>query len=505
MLREPGAVLLVSCYELGHQPLALASPLGFLRAAGFAPAALDLAIEPLDPERVQRARFVGISVPMHTALRLGVRAAERIRQLNPECHLCFYGLYATLNAGYLLAHVADSVIGGEFEGRLVELVTELDCGTAGQRDGEIRGDRARRSGGERGRGIPPKTAAAPPESCQAGTRSVPAWHDSPSRARSSLALEKLAFVVPVREGLPGLERYAHLERDGQRVPAAYVEASRGCKHLCRHCPIPPVYGGRFFVVPVEVVLTDAAAQVAAGARHVTFGDPDFLNGPGHALRVARALHARFPDVTFDFTAKVEHLVRHRELLPEFARLGCVFLVSAVESLSDVVLEHLAKGHTREQALEAFAACREAGIALRPSLVAFTPWTRLTDYLDLLEVLLAERLVDQVDPVQYSIRLLVPPGSLLLESPALRPYLGELDQAGFHYRWTHPDPRMDRLHAEVTARVAAAAEAGEEPRQTFAAVRELAYRAAGTAAPPAPGWLHEPADARPPRLTESWFC
>ncbi len=77
-LRSPGAVLLVSCYELGHQPLGAAMPLGFLTAAGFAPSATDISVEDFDPAKVQRARFVGISVYMHTALRLGVRVAQRV-------------------------------------------------------------------------------------------------------------------------------------------------------------------------------------------------------------------------------------------------------------------------------------------------------------------------------------------------------------------------------------------------------------------------------------------
>lgn len=70
---------------------------------------------------------------------------------------------------------------------------------------------------------------------------------------------------------------------------------------------------------------------------------DFLNGPGHALKPVRALHAQFPDLSYDFTAKIEHLLRHRERVPEFAATGCVFVVSAVESLSDVVLANLEKG------------------------------------------------------------------------------------------------------------------------------------------------------------------
>src|SRR5215470_9124597 len=99
-LRSPGAVLLISCYELGHQPLGVALPLAFLERAGFAPAVLDIAVEPFDPEKVARASLIAISVPMHTALRLGVRVAERVREIQPAARICFYGLYAALNADY---------------------------------------------------------------------------------------------------------------------------------------------------------------------------------------------------------------------------------------------------------------------------------------------------------------------------------------------------------------------------------------------------------------------
>src|SRR5262245_46031443 len=101
-MRERGQILLVACYELGHQPLAVAWPAAFLERAGYAPAVLDLSVEPLDAETAARARLVAISVPMHTALRLGVLAAERIRALNPTAHICFYGHYAILNAAELL-------------------------------------------------------------------------------------------------------------------------------------------------------------------------------------------------------------------------------------------------------------------------------------------------------------------------------------------------------------------------------------------------------------------
>jgi radical SAM superfamily enzyme YgiQ (UPF0313 family) len=455
-VRAPGDILLVACYELGHQPLAVAWPTAFLERAGYRPAVLDLSVEPFDTEKVARARLIAISVPMHTALRLGVVVAERVRAVNPAAHVCFYGLYAALNRDELLAGPADSVLAGEVEATLVDLVRQLDASPAARGEGDAR-----------------------------------------------VALARLDFPVPSRAALPALEQYAHVERDGRRDLAAYVEASRGCKHHCRHCPIPAVYGGRFFVVPVETVLADVRQQVAAGATHVTFGDPDFLNGPRHALAVARAVHAEFPQLTFDFTAKIEHLLGERAHLPELAALGCLFIVSAAESLDDRVLAILAKGHTRVDIEAALAATRAADIGLRPTWVAFTPWTTLEGYGAWLDFLAAENLVDSVDPVQYGIRLLVPPGSLLLGHPDLAPYLGGLVPGGFHHRWRHPDPRVDHLADEVAAAVAAAAERDEDPGVTFDRVRALAARAAG-APPPAPLML--PARRpRAPRLTEPWFC
>ena len=455
-MKEPGAILLVACYELGHQPLAVAWPAAFLERHGYTPDVMDVSVEPIDSAKVARARLAAISVPMHTALRLGVGIAERIRKVNPGCHVCFYGLYAALNAEWLLATCADSVLAGELEPELVALASRLE------------------------RGEPVDGVAAP-------------------------RLAKLDFPVPRRNALPDLTKYARLERDGRLELTGYVEGSRGCKHQCRHCPIPPVYGGRFFVVPQDVVLADVRQLVAAGARHITFGDPDFLNGPGHAMALARAVHAEFPDVSFDVTAKVEHLLRHRRLLSELATLGCAFVVTAVESLSDTVLGHLAKGHTRADFVEVLGLARATSLVLRPTWVPFTPWTTLEDYREMLDFIARERLVDHIDPVQFSIRLLVPPGSLLLEHEGMRPYLGELVQDAFHYHWTHPDPRMDRLHAEVGDAVAKGADGKHDAQVTFARIVALAAAAAGASSDALTTVEAHPNRSRPPRLTEPWFC
>jgi radical SAM superfamily enzyme YgiQ (UPF0313 family) len=456
-LREPGAILLVSTYELGHQPHGIALPKAFLERAGFRPAALDVSVEPLDPSRIRRARLVAISVPMHTALRLGLEVAARVRAERPDAALAFHGLYAPLNADLLVSRGASAVLGGECEEDLAAFARALEEGSPL--------DRFVQRGG----------AAAP--------------------------RRRLDMPVPSRDGLPPLTRYARLEgADGRTRVAGYAEASRGCKHLCRHCPIPPVYRGRFVAVPVETVLEDVARQVAAGAEHVTFGDPDFLNGPTHALRLSRALHARFPALSFDFTAKVEHVVREPGAVAELARSGAVFVTSAVESLSDLVLGRLAKGHTRADALAAFAICADAGLALRPSLVPFTPWSTLDDLLDLLDTFEAGGWLPQVDPVQLSIRLLVPPGSLLEGDPEIA--FEGLDPAALTWRWRHPDPRMDLLQPRVAAAVEDGAARAEEPLATISRVRALALAAAGR---PHVHVEVRPDPRRVPRLTESWFC
>jgi hypothetical protein len=311
--------------------------------------------------------------------------------------------------------------------------------------------------------------------------------------------------VPARRDLLPLARYARFDPgDGPERPAGYTEASRGCLHLCRHCPIPPVYNGRFFVVPQEIVLADVRQQVRAGAEHLTFGDPDFLNGPRHSLAILRALHAEFPALTFDITCKVEHILRERQRWPELASLGVRFVVSAVESLSPAVLELLQKGHTPQDVESAVLLLREAGIALRPSLVAFTPLTTLADYLELLAFADRHQLHDHIDPVQFTIRLLVPPGSYLLQCAEFLPYLGPLDQSRLSYPWQHPDPRMDQLHQQVVSRVQDGVARKEDPRQTLGALFELA-RALDRTEPAALLLRSRATASKAPRLTEPWFC
>ena len=447
-------VVLLSPYELGRQPFGLAEPARWLDDAGFHVRCCDLAIERLPVDALAGAAVVAIYLPMHTATRIAFEVLPRIRALAPHAAMCAYGLYAPVNARGLRRLGVDTIIGGEYEPHLLALAERV-------RTGESRP----------ALGVVGETA-------------------------------KIAFRLPLRDGLPSLDRYAGLVMpDGTSRVLGFAEASRGCKHLCRHCPVVPVYEGRFRIVPVGVVLADIAQQVAMGARHISFGDPDFLNGPTHALRVARALHDAFPELTYDVTVKVEHIVRYPGHIKTLAGTGCLFLISAVESIEDEILARLAKGHTAADFERAVAIARAAGLHLTPTFVPFTPWTTIEGYRTLLERLVALRLVESVPAVQLSIRLLVPAGSHLFEIDGFAHLVDAFDDDMLGYPWRHPDPAVDALQARIQSLAEDAADRMEPRRVTF----ERIWRC-----------VHEALDVEPPALasdvgvpvpmhSEPWYC
>jgi hypothetical protein len=288
--------------------------------------------------------------------------------------------------------------------------------------------------------------------------------------------------------------------DGSTRIVGSTDATRGCKHLCRHCPIVPVYRGRFHAIPVDAVLADIRQQVAAGAQHLSFGDPDFLNGPTHARRIVERLAAEFPGLTYDVTIKIEHLLKHASLLPTLAKTGCIFVTSAVESIDDEVLRHLAKGHTRADFVAAVHLCRDTGLALAPTFVPFTPWTTLEGYHELLQTIEELEIVEQVAPIQLAIRLLITNGSLLLELPDIQHVVAEFDPASLTWPWRHPDSRVDTLQQQVMARV------GNNPRarrdEMFEAIWNLSAGTPSIEAITRPRRLPQ----RPvPILSENWYC
>ncbi len=457
-------VVLVSTYDLGHQPFGLASPSAWLKQLGVSVATVDLAVQPLAQKTIAPADLIAFHVPMHTATRIAARVIPRVREMNPNAHICVYGLYAPVNESFLRGLGVQTVLGGEFEAGLVALVRRLSAG---------------------------------------GEPGVNALQSEPV-----VSLARQTFLVPDRSGLPVLSRYAYLNlSDGGRRTVGYTEASRGCKHLCRHCPIVPVYEGRFRIVQREVVLEDVRSQVNAGARHITFGDPDFFNGPKHAAALIQEFHSEFPEITYDVTIKVEHLLTHAHLLPALRDTGCLFVTTAVESFDDRVLEIFDKRHAREDFRRVVARFREIGLALNPTFVSFTPWTSLDSYRDFLAEIAELGLVENISPIQYAIRLLIPMGSKLLELTEVRRFVGRFDGAALCYPWAHSDQRVDRLYQDVLSLVKKGQCQGRNRRQTFLEVWKRANQENESTA----AGLRElrlddvPARATIPYLSEPWFC
>lgn len=440
-------IALIATYELGRQPFGLASPAAWLAAEGHQVACIDLSVENLPENRLRGADLVAFHLPMHTATRLAVPVIQKIRQLNPRAHLCCFGLYAPLTETYLRKLGIGAIFGGEFEQALVNLAARLE-----RRESEL-------------------------------------------RTEPLISIDRLQFLVPDRSSLPALNHYSKLRVNGIARVAGYTEASRGCKHRCRHCPIVPVYNGQFRIVQADVVLEDVRRQVAAGAEHISFGDPDFLNGPTHAVRIIEALHREFPLLTYDATIKIEHLRTHRRLLPILKETGCLFVTTAVESVDDAVLHKLEKGHTRADFIQVAHDFRETGLILSPTFIPFTPWTSIESYRDLLAAIDDLDLVEHVSPIQLALRLLIPAGSRMLELDEVRSVLAGYDEPALLHGWKHPDPAIDSL----AGRALKIASGPGSRREIFTRFWELVYDQR----------FHEPLDLTPrtviPYMDEPWYC
>jgi radical SAM superfamily enzyme YgiQ (UPF0313 family) len=496
-------VVLVSTYDMGRQPFGLASPAAWLRGAGHDVTCVDLTRSKLSEDLVQRAALVAFYLPMHTATRLALAVMDRVRALNPAVHICAYGLYAPLNADILREHGVQTILGPEFEEDLVLLARpegrapRVDAPRVDAPLAAIVGPAVDPTTAGESPLAPSALAPSPVGPFPLGSSPV---GPSPVRPTFRSGIGRVAFITPDRSDLPPLAKYASLQVGADRKVVGYTEATRGCKHRCRHCPIVPVYDGRFRAVPIDVVMADIRGQVAAGAQHITFGDPDFFNGPTHALAIVEGLAREFPGTSYDVTIKVEHLRQQAAALPRLRDTGCAFVTTAVESFDDEVLEKLEKGHTHADFVEVVRHCQSIGLALSPTFVAFTPWTTVEGYCSQLREIERLGLLPAISPIQYAIRLLIPQGSRMLELEQVRARIQRFDPGSLTHVWHHADPRVDALQQQLEQLVGSRLSA---PRNdVFARVWDLAHEAAGLL-PPA----REPLLSRAavPYLNEPWYC
>ena len=449
-------VVLISPYDLGRQPFALAEPAAVFGKAGYEVRCLDLSQQKLTAEVLTPAGVVFIYLSMLTATRIATEAMPRIKKMAPGARIAVFGWYAPVNEKFLRELGVDAVFGGESEQDML-----------------------------------------------AYTDSMAKKDSHPARSEAVVSLNRIDFMVPDRTSLPALDKYAQLIMpDESRHIMGFTETTRGCKHLCRHCPVVPVYKGRFYAIPADIVLEDIRQQVAQGARHISFGDPDFLNGPRHARRIIEAMHKEFPLLTYDAVIKIEHLMKFPDYLPFLRDSGCILVTTAVESVDDKILEYLDKGHTAEEFEQVVGLMSEHNIALAPTFIPFTPWTTISNYIQLLDKIAELKLIMSVNPVQLSLRLLIPSGSRILELPKEQTCITEFNPASLGYTWVHRDPEIDALQENIRHWTEKAEIDGLSRLQIFNGIRRIALKAVGRNAVDV---TEKHCGNTVPTHSESWYC
>lgn len=402
-------VLLASTFEGGYQPITVASAATPLREAGHDVEVLDTYVHGVDEDRLRWAELVAISLPIFDSVQSGLELSRLTRELNPGAHRAFFGQHATIHAYRLVGEHCESSIAGEWEQPLVGLAARV----AGDAVVELPG--------------------------------VVDFVPIAAVGRPRHLINRRGIRVPSRELLPPLEKYPQAQIDsllGSPQIVGSTEITRGCHHRCLYCSVFAAYDGKVVLVPDDVVVQDVENQVRMGMTHLTFIDADFINAKHYGVRILRRLHERFPNLTYDFTTRVDHVLENREAVAEMRGLGVRFITSALEFPAQKVLDALDKEVTVEQIEEAIGFLRDVGILLNPTFIMFNPWIQLEDLVTFHDFCARTGLDALIDPIQYETRLYLYKGSPLLDLPAVRAL--DLTEHDFHYDWRHSDPRVDEL-------------------------------------------------------------
>ncbi|MDP5275945.1 arsinothricin biosynthesis radical SAM protein ArsL [Chengkuizengella axinellae] len=406
-------ILLVSTFEGGFQPTTIATAATPLMKEGFNVSVLDTYVDGIIEEKFQGKEIIAISVPLFDAVHAGIEIAKLAARLNPKAHITFFGQHATINATRLAGKYSDSCICGEWEYPLTQLSKHLSGDKQDDLPGILSGEEAMK-----GNNI------------------------HPYMSRDHLD-------VPSRNILPPLHKYPQKQINrllGSEQIVGSTEMARGCHHKCLYCSVFAAYDGKVILVDEEIVIQDVRNLVEGGMTHLTFIDADFFNAKYHGIKILRKLHQEFPNLTYDFTTRVDHILENKETLAEMKNLGVKFITSALEFPSKEVLDAVAKDTSIDDITQAIAYLREIDIKLNPTFIMFNPWTSLDDIVTFRSFIENNALNDLVDPIQYETRLYLYKGSPLLHKESIQSL--DLTEYEFHYDWKHPDPKMDELYYEM---------------------------------------------------------
>lgn len=403
-------VLLVSNFEGGFQPMTVASAITPLVKAGFDVSVLDTYVDGIQEEMFDEPHMVAISIPLFDALFAGIEIAALVRKRNPRAHITFFGQYATINATRLAGKYSDTCVSGEWDVPLVALARHLSGDTQLMLPGIVDSEMA-----ARGETVHPY-------------------------------ISRDEIHLPTRDMLPPLHKYPQKQVEvllGHEAVVGSTEIARGCHHKCLYCSVYAAYDGKVNTLEESIVLEDVRNLVKGGMTHLTFVDADFFNTKHQGIKILRQLHAEFPELTYDFTLRVDHILENKEYLTEMAGLNVKFVTSALEFPTQEVLDAVAKYTSLEDVEEAVSFLRGTGIKLNPTFIMFNPWIGLEDLAAFRAFVEKNDLDNIIDPIQYETRLHLYKGSPLLQTASVQAL--DLTEEEFHVDWKHPDPRVDELY------------------------------------------------------------
>lgn len=400
-------ILLVSNFEGGFQPVTIATAASALISEEcFEISVLDTYVDGINEKMFDSPDLVAISIPLFDSLLPGIEIAKKVRAINSKAHVTFFGQYATLNSSRLVEKYGDSCVVGEWEEPLVKLAHFL----AGDSGMELSGIRRRTT----------------------------------DKIHPNFARDK--FVIPNRDLLPPLYKYPQVQInklcESEQIVGT-TEIARGCHHKCLYCSVFAAYGGKVLLIPEDLVIADVTNMVNNGATHITFIDADFFNSKQHGIKILRKLNNLFPNISYDFTTRVDHILENEHTLMEMSSLNVKFITSALEFPTQEVLDAVAKQTSLEDIERAIKILRKINIKLNPTFIMFNPWINLEDLVFFKQFVEKNDLDNIIDPIQYETRLHLYKGSPLLNSSSLSNI--ELEEKEFHLEWKHPDPMVDQLY------------------------------------------------------------
>ena len=305
--------------------------------------------------------------------------------------------------------------------------------------------------------------------------------------------------IPDRSPFPEISNYTHLVKGKNKLFTGSVETTYGCKHSCTHCPVPMQFNGRFKTFSEEKILIDISNQIESGAQHISFDDADFFNGPKYSLKILEKLTKKFPSITYDATIKVEHIIKYQDYFKELTNLNMLFITSAFETTNNRVLKILEKNHTYKDLEQSISISKQYNIDIRPTWMPFTPWTNLVDLINIVTLIEHYELRETVDPIQLTIKLLVPKGSLMLKRPEFKQYIGEYDQDSFTYLWNYENSKVGNLQALLFSYVAE--NYGIDEKEQYLELIDIIQSFTNTDIIYNKMYKYHEV----PKLSETWFC